>query len=228
MKLKHIHISTIKPSIYNPPVRTNSGAGIAGLREDIKQRGLIEPLTIDKNNVLINGHRRFRCIVELNWKKVSVIQHDVEQTVTDEYFNATNEHTLMMNGAQYLWRYMNKAVIPVKYLNKYIKPLEKWLGKKAAWGIFRELIKRNLSPAGIHTVMKLYREYTGLSTQTQMKKLVYYMLFVESIMKTKHAMYNFIPKKQLIKCIEDRKQLQPVYIKPGSLELEEKPSLKFT
>ena len=220
MKLKSVNISSIIPSIYNPPIRTTSSSSISGLREDIKQRGLIEPLTIDKNNVLINGHRRLRCIVELNWKKVNVIQHNIEQTTTDEYFNATNEYTQRMNGAQYLWRYMNKAVVPITYLNKYIKPLEQWLGKKAAWGIFRELIKRNSSPASIHTVMSLYRDYTGLNTQTQMKKLVYYMLFVESIMKTKHAMYNFIPKKQLIKCVENRKQLKPVYIKPGNLELK--------
>jgi hypothetical protein len=220
MELKSVNISSIKPSVYNPPVRTTSSSSITGLREDIKQRGLIEPLTIDKNNVLINGHRRFRCIVELNWKKVNVIQHDIEQTVTDEYFLSTNEHTLRMNGAQYLWRYMNKAIIPEKYLERYIKPLEKWLGKKAAWGIFRELIKRNLSPAGIHTVMRLYRDYTGRSTQLQMKKFVYYMLYVESIMKTKHAMYNFIPKKQLIKCVENRKKLQPTYVKPGNLKLD--------
>ena len=220
MILKQVNISEIKPSVYNPPVRTNLNASIAGLREDIKQRGLIEPLTIDKNNVLINGHRRFRCIVELNWKKVNVIQHNIEQKTTDEYFLSTNEHTLRMNGAQYLWRYMNKAVIPIKYLNNYIKPLEVWMGKKAAWGMFRELIKRNSSPASIHTVMKLYRDYTGQSTQVQMKKLVHYMLFVESIMKTKHAMYNFIPKKQLIKCVENRKELMPVYVKPGNLGLE--------
>ena len=219
MELKSVNISVIKPSIYNPPIRTTSSSSIAGLREDIKQRGLIEPLTIDKNNVLINGHRRFRCVVELNWKKVNVIQHNIEQTVTDEYFLSTNEHTLRMNGAQYLWRYMNKAIIPEQYLNKYIKPLEQWLGKKAAWGIFRELIKRNLSPASIHTVMKLYRDYTAQSTQVQMKKFAYYMLNVESIMKTKHAMYNFIPKKLLIKCVENRKKLETVYIKPGNLEL---------
>jgi len=213
MKLKSVNISSIKPSIYNPPIRTEVKSGIASLREDIKQRGLIEPLTIDKHNVLINGHRRFRCIVELNWKKVNVIQHNIEQTVTDEYFLSTNEHTLKMNGAQYLWRYMNKAIIPNKYLNRYIKPLEQWLGKKAAWGTFRELIERNLSPASIHTVMRYYRDYTGQNTQTQMKKLVYYMLFVESIMKTKHAMYNLIPKKQLIQCVQGRKKLKPVYLK---------------
>ena len=214
-----MNVSTIKPSIYNPPSRTVGNSSIDGLREDIKQRGLIEPLTVDKNNVLINGHRRFRCIVELNWKTVSVIQHDIEQKVTDEYFLATNEHTLRMNGAQYLWRYMNNSVIPDRYLNNYIKPLENWMGKKAAWGMFRVLIKRNSSPASIHTVMNLYRLYTGQNTQVQMKKFAHYMLNVESIMKTKHAMYNFIPKKQLIKCVENRKKLQPIYVAPGNLAL---------
>ena len=89
MKLITMNVASIIPSEYNPPVRTDASACIDGLREDIKQRGLIEPLTIDKNNVLINGHRRFRCIIELNWKKVSVIQHNIEQKTTDDYFLAT-------------------------------------------------------------------------------------------------------------------------------------------
>ena len=33
-------------------------------------------------------------------------------------------------------------------------------------------------------------------------------------------LYNFIPKKQLIKCVENRKELMPVYVKPGNLGLE--------
>ena len=222
MKLKEIKVSSINPSIYNPPSRTVANRSIDGLREDIKERGLIEPLTIDKNNVIINGHRRFRCILELNWKKVNVIQHQIEQKTTDSFFLATNEHTLRMNGAQYLWRYMNKASIPEKYLNLYIKPLETWFGKKAAWGLFRLLIERNTSPASIHTVMKMYRDYTGQSTQVQMKKFAYYMLNVESIMKTKHAMYNFIPKRQLIGCIEKRKKLKALYVAPGNLRLPKK------
>ena len=222
MKLKEISVSSINPSIYNPPSRTVANRSIDGLREDIKEKGLIEPLTIDKNNVIINGHRRFRCVLELNWKKVNVIQHNIEQKTTDAFFLATNEHTLRMNGAQYLWRYMNKASIPEKYLNNYIKPLEDWLGKRAAWGLFRLLIQRNTSPASIHTVMRLYRDYTGQSTQLQMKKFAYYMLNVESIMKTKHAMYNFIPKKQLIDCVDNREKFKTLYVTPGRVRLNQK------
>ena len=221
MKLKEISVSSINPSIYNPPSRTVANRSIDGLREDIKEKGLIEPLTIDKNNVIINGHRRFRCVLELNWKKVNVIQHNIEQKTTDAFFLSTNEHTLRMNGAQYLWRYMNKASIPEKYLNNYIKPLEAWLGKRAAWGLFRLLIQRNTSPASIHTVMKLYRNYTGQGTQLQMKKFAYYMLNVESIMKTKHAMYNFIPKEHLIDCVENREKFKPLYITPNRAMLSQ-------
>ena len=222
MKLITMNVASIIPSEYNPPVRTDASACIDGLREDIKQRGLIEPLTIDKNNVLINGHRRFRCIIELNWKKVSVIQHNIEQKTTDDYFLATNEHTLRMSGAQYLWRYMHESVIPDKYLKTNIAPLELWMGKKAAWGMFRVLIQRNISPASICTVMGFYRRYTGQNTQVQMKKVAHGMLNVESIMKTKHSMYNFIPKAQLVKCVNGGKKLQPLYVNPGNLGLPAK------
>ena len=214
MKLRTIEVSKINPSIFNPPSRTVGNSSLDGLRKDIQDRGLIEPITIDKNNVIINGHRRFRCVLDLDWKKVKVIQHDIEQKASDAFFLATNEHTLRMNGAQYLWRYMNKASIPAKYLNMYIKPLEEWLGKKGAWGLFRILIDRNTSPASMHTVMKWYRDYTGQETKIQMKKLAYYLLNVETFMKTKHAMYNFIPKKHLIDCVENRKKLKASYVNP--------------
>ena len=142
--------------------------------------------------------------------------------VKDDYFLATNEHTLRMSGAQYLWRYMHESVIPDKYLKVNIAPLELWMGKKAAWGMFRVLIQRNISPASICTVMGFYRRYTGQNTQVQMKKVAHYMLNVESIMKTKHSMYNFIPKAQLVKCVNGGKKLQPLYVNPGNLGLPAK------
>tara|TARA_R100000742_G_C4267792_1_gene86024 strand:- start:215 stop:856 length:642 start_codon:yes stop_codon:yes gene_type:complete len=211
MVLKEVNIADIKPSKYNPPMRTNTSAGIKGLREDIKQRGLIEPLTVDRDMTLINGHRRFRCIVELNWKKVSVIQHDIEQKTSDEYFLSTNEHTLKMNGAQFLWRYLNDALIPQAYLKKYILPLEAWMGKKHALTLFRELIRRDMSPATIYVLMNLYRSHTGETTQFQMRKLCHYTLNIEAPFRIKTAMYNFIPKKVLNDAIHSGSKLKPKY-----------------
>jgi hypothetical protein len=41
------------------------------LKKSISLNGLLEPIVIDKRNMIVSGHRRFHCIKELGWEEVN-------------------------------------------------------------------------------------------------------------------------------------------------------------
>ena len=66
-----VEIELIKPSPYQPRLIFN----VEGLKEEIKNDGLISELVVrkqDKNYELIDGERRLKAVKQLGWKKVPV------------------------------------------------------------------------------------------------------------------------------------------------------------
>ena len=61
------------------------------LKESIATVGLYEPIIINKENVLLDGHHRFKIVTDLGWKKVNV-ETKIFDTKIDEkiYVIATN------------------------------------------------------------------------------------------------------------------------------------------
>ena len=62
-------ISTIKCSSWNPPSRVEEKR-LRGLKDSISDVGLLYPVLMDKNNNLIDGHRRLVAVKELGWKQM--------------------------------------------------------------------------------------------------------------------------------------------------------------
>ena len=71
MKIESIKIEDIKPYENNP--RRNDEA-VAGVMESIKQFGFKIPIVIDKNNVIVCGHTRYKASVGLGLKKIPCIR----------------------------------------------------------------------------------------------------------------------------------------------------------
>jgi ParB-like chromosome segregation protein Spo0J len=70
--------------------RIYSLSGIESLIESIKQVGLLELLTIDQNNQVVSGNRRFESIKRLGWKEIDVHQINVkkgDEVLTLIHFN---------------------------------------------------------------------------------------------------------------------------------------------
>ena len=82
-ELKNINVSSIKPHPQNDKIYDTKGKvfqdGIESLKQSISKLGLLEPLVLNKKNVLLSGHRRFTAIKELGikklWKKISGSAH---------------------------------------------------------------------------------------------------------------------------------------------------------
>lgn len=82
MEIESIKIEDIKPYENNP--RHNDEA-VEGVKESIKQFGFKIPIVIDKNNVIVCGHTRYKASVALGLNEIPCIRAD---DLTDDQIKA--------------------------------------------------------------------------------------------------------------------------------------------
>lgn len=82
MEIKMVRLSEIVPYENNP--RKNGGA-VEPVRQSIKEFGFKVPMVLDRNNVIITGHTRYKAAQELGMKEVPVIYAN---ELTDEQVKA--------------------------------------------------------------------------------------------------------------------------------------------
>ena len=73
MNVKNLKISELKPYENNP--RNNDGA-VQYVANSIKQFGFRVPIVVDKDNVIVSGHTRYRAAIELGLEEVPVVIAD--------------------------------------------------------------------------------------------------------------------------------------------------------
>ena len=94
-----VDVSSLKPHPNNKKIYDTSSLkfqeGIEALKKSIKEVGLLEPLVISKDNILMSGHRRLRCLVELGIEKcearvvsysnelIGLLEHNKTRVKTD-------------------------------------------------------------------------------------------------------------------------------------------------
>ena len=213
MKYKVCKLSELISSPFNPPSRTTKG--ISSLATNIRNNGLLQPIVVADKMTVIDGHRRKQALqsiarsdgIKYREMKVPVIQHNsTSEKLYDNLFVSSNKDTMLLNGHQYLWRYMNNASIPNNFLSR-IKNLESWLGKKYATGMFRRILDNGHSANTYQMCMGIYRTYTGETKKAHMRQLAYYLLNVENCYRVKASIANYIPVETLVKCVKERKPI---------------------
>ena len=73
MKVQNVSIDSIKPYENNP--RDNDG-GVDAVANSIKEFGWQQPIVVDKDNVIIVGHTRYKAAKKLGMDKVPVVVAD--------------------------------------------------------------------------------------------------------------------------------------------------------
>jgi len=108
-KLRH---HPLNEKIYNL-------SNIDELKDSIKKVGLLQPLTIDQNNQVISGNRRFASIRELGWKEVEVVRMNIKKG--DEpllliHFNSQRKKQVseLLSEYDYLKEYYKKNKLKEK------------------------------------------------------------------------------------------------------------------
>lgn len=78
MKINKVKIGTIVPYWRN--ARVNDGV-IEALKKSIQEYGFNSPIVVDKDMTIINGHARYKALMELGYETVEVV---VKDNLTDE------------------------------------------------------------------------------------------------------------------------------------------------
>lgn len=82
MKTINLAIKDIKPYPNNP---RNNEEAVKKVRKSIEKYGYIQPITVDKNNVIITGHTRYYAMMDLKRKNVGVLVLDLPEDKAAEY-----------------------------------------------------------------------------------------------------------------------------------------------
>lgn len=82
MKVENVSIQDVKPYDKNP--RDNDG-GVDAVANSIKEFGWQQPIVVDKDNVIIVGHTRYKAAKKLGMKEVPVV---VASNLSDEQVRA--------------------------------------------------------------------------------------------------------------------------------------------
>ena len=72
MKIQKISIDKIKP--YESNAKLHPPEQIEQIKKSIKEFGNNDPIAIDENNVIIEGHGRYQALKELGFKEIEVIR----------------------------------------------------------------------------------------------------------------------------------------------------------
>lgn len=73
MKVQNVSIDSIKPYENNP---RNNDQGVDAVAKSIKEFNWQQPIVVDKDNVIIVGHTRYKAAKKLGMKEVPVVVAD--------------------------------------------------------------------------------------------------------------------------------------------------------
>lgn len=82
MKVKNVSIQDVKPYPRNP---RNNDDGVDAVANSIKEFGWQQPIVVDKDNIIIVGHTRYKAAKKLGMEQVPVV---VADKLTDEQVKA--------------------------------------------------------------------------------------------------------------------------------------------
>lgn len=112
-KVEEIDLTLIKPYWRNP--RDNSKA-VDAVRESISRYGFNVPLVLDKNNVIITGHTRYKALLQLKYKTALCIVRDMDEQTAKEYRIADNKTS---EFAEWQDDYLEQELREIKALEEF-------------------------------------------------------------------------------------------------------------
>lgn len=89
MQIKSVSISEIQP---NPKQPRKDFGDLTELKNSLKVKGLLQPIIINNNNVIIAGERRFKACCELGWEEIDTITINAENLDAMEISLIENWH----------------------------------------------------------------------------------------------------------------------------------------
>jgi len=126
MQIQRMKIEEIIPYWRNP--RKNDTA-IEKVKESIQKYGYTVPIILDKNNIIIAGHTRYKALKELDYKEVDVIVSDMDEDKAKQFRIVDNKTSEFASWDKEMLTYEMREMKELESLVKFFdeKELEKLL-----------------------------------------------------------------------------------------------------
>lgn len=218
MEIKEIKISEIKPN-KSQPRKSFDKEEIKNLALSIKEKGLLQPITINKQNELIIGERRVRALKILNENTVNAIVLDVDDLTAKEISLIENWHRADLTSVEKenaLWDLWNSGKYESKLeLGKKLGLSERHIGRIIEARNFRK--KTDAASVSTHTIS----DTVGLSDKERID-------IIEKVSKGELAsskVRDIVRLKKFEKTLPERRELPQIkktpedYVQSLSTEL---------
>ena len=156
-------ISELKPHPHQNLVPAMSDTEYGDLLKDIKQNGILQPIDITYENVILDGHHRFKAAKELGIKEVEVRVPELIDISADEYLISVALNRRHLSEGQ-------KAVLANEYRKVISEMALKERGLKGAlvtnkslYGIDDERLSETLADKRETDTRKLAAEHMHVS-----------------------------------------------------------------
>jgi len=165
MQIINININELHINPIQPEVRTASH-NLSKLKQSIKKYGLLQPISITKEKVIVDGHRRAACFKELGEETIPCIMYngeldnigdaDGEDTRDIDLFIQTNgENKMSLNNLFYVDAFLKGGNIPNSVLKTMLFVVDK-IDRK----FLKYLLKVRVSPIAIRKLFIRYNHYS--------------------------------------------------------------------
>lgn len=200
--LRKVKIGDLKPSPHNPKSRTDiKSAKMRHTMRNIEEIGLIYPIAVTKDLVIIDGHRRWTCCKALGWDEIPIL------VVANENANAVyagvNSNSDTMSGYQVLQVWLQEPDAVSLKAQKIIQRHDEVFGR----AMLRELIKAKMSYHTLSTAVRISR-YTDDASEEMLRKAATWLIKHRNNRVVKSYMALQQPPKKLWDMIRKDKNLE--------------------
>ena len=138
-------ISELKPHPHRELIPPMSPEDYANLLEDVKRNGILQPIDITPDNVILDGHQRVKVARELGIEEVEVRIPELVGIDEDEYLISVTMNRRHLTEGQ-------KAVLANEYRKILSKKRQSEAGKKAV--TIREIKRGNIDSETVSESIK--------------------------------------------------------------------------
>lgn len=197
-------ISKLKGAKYNPPKR-GKDKGFTHLVKSLAAIGLIDPITITKDGMIINGHRRVAAAKELGWETIEAIVY-IGEASPEEVYAQVNATALKLNGHQNLQVYLhNPNAVTERARSNFAREAERY-----GVAMLKELAAKGMSLNILRTARRV-AAYLDIEDDKQTKTIAKWLI----LYRNSRMVHAYIETQQaarpLLLAINANKAMKAVY-----------------
>jgi hypothetical protein len=183
----------------NPVSRTDD-ARVRELMKDIAEDGrILKPLTLNQDEILVDGHRRRKAALLLHMTHVPVEHLDGDPHKLWRRLNGTTEP---IRPNSWLWFYLDGGEPPSHQLAR-IRCLEDAIGRDG----MEELARRGVSPA-VYDMARYVSRYCEDESNDFLKAVVWWLVGHRQNFITRRAIADQVPAEVIILAVMNDKPLR--------------------